>query len=77
MTMFKWDDVQVGRHEPKKLRCKPYTDKKHTFILVARTLLQINHNVSHNKTRYSFDLRLACMIFLTMASVQVFFPGRD
>ena len=34
-----------------RLRCKPYTDK--TFILVARTLLYINLNVSlcHNKTR--------------------------
>ena len=55
-TIFKWDVMD-------RLRCKPYTDK--TFILVARTLLYINLNVSlcHNKTRYSFNLRLACMIF--------------
>ena len=78
VTMFKCDDVQVGRHEHKKLRCKPYTDKKHLYFGRKNSTLDKPHvSLCLNKTRYSFNLRLACMIFWTMASVQVFFPGRD
>ena len=50
--------------------------KLESFFLLFHTHKEKKKRLNNKKSDYILSLRFACMIFLTMASVQVFFPGR-